>query len=167
MRFLVLLFIVVPIVEMWVLIEVGSAIGALSTIALVFLTAAVGLALLRQQGINTLLKVNARMERGELPAGEILEGVMLAVGGALLLTPGFITDVIGFCCLLPFTRKSLVAILLRQGVVMAGYGRTSHSSFQDSSTIGGHSEKDWKSPGSERQNNGGNNVIDGDFRREE
>jgi UPF0716 protein FxsA len=167
MRFLVLLFIVVPIVEMWVLIEVGSAIGALSTIALVFLTAAVGLALLRQQGINTLLKVNARMERGELPAGEILEGVMLAVGGALLLTPGFITDVIGFCCLLPFTRKSLVAILLRQGVVMAGYGRTSQSNFQDSANIGGHGQADWKSSGSEGSNNGGNNVIDGDFRRED
>lgn len=167
MRFLVLLFIVVPIVEMWVLIEVGSAIGALSTIALVFLTAAIGLALLRQQGINTLLKVNFRMERGELPAGEILEGVMLAVGGALLLTPGFITDAIGFCCLLPFTRKALVAVLLRQGVVMSGYGRTSHSSFQDSANTGVHSQADWRSSESERPGNDVNNVIDGDFRREE
>ncbi len=166
MRFLVLLFIVVPIVEMWILIEVGSAIGALSTIALVFLTAAVGLALLRQQGINTLLKVNSRMERGELPAAEILEGVMLAVGGALLLTPGFITDVIGFCCLLPFTRKSLVAVLMRQGVVMAGYGRTSHSVFQDSANTGVHGQADWKSPDSKRPSSGASHVIDGDFRRE-
>jgi UPF0716 protein FxsA len=160
MRFLVFLFISIPIVEMWVLIEVGSAIGALSTIGLVFLTAAVGLALLRQQGINTLLKVNARMERGELPAGEILEGVMLAVGGALLLTPGFITDVIGFCCLLPFTRKAL-------GVIMSGYGRSSHTNFQDSVRTHVHSQSDWKSVGEEQQHDGANNVIDGDFRREE
>jgi UPF0716 protein FxsA len=167
MRFLVFLFIGIPIVEMWVLIEVGSAIGALSTIGLVFLTAAVGLALLRQQGINTLLKVNARMERGELPAGEILEGVMLAVGGALLLTPGFITDVIGFCCLLPFTRKALVAILLRQGVIMSGYGRSSHTNFQDSVRTHVHSQSGWKSAGEEQQHDGANNVIEGDFRREE
>ena len=167
MRFLVFLFIGIPIVEMWVLIEVGSAIGALSTIGLVFLTAAVGLALLRQQGINTLLKVNARMERGEVPAGEILEGVMLAVGGAMLLTPGFITDVIGFCCLLPFTRKALVAILLRQGVIMSGYGRSSHTNFQDSVRTHVHNQSGWKSVGEEQQHDGANNVIDGDFRREE
>lgn len=157
MRFLVLLFIIVPIVEMWVLIEVGSAIGALSTILLVFLTAAIGLALLRQQGMSTLLKVNQRMERGELPAGEILEGVMLAVGGALLLTPGFITDAFGFCCLLPPTRKAMVALLLKQGVVMASYGAANSSSFQYS-----HSESS-----SESSRNVDNNIIDGDFRRED
>ena len=91
MRLFLLLFITIPIIEMWVLIEVGSEIGALNTIFLVFLTAAIGLALLRQQGMNTLLRVNQQMEQGQLPAGDILEGVMLAVGGALLLTPGFIT----------------------------------------------------------------------------
>ena len=157
MRFLVLLFIAVPIVEMWVLIEVGSSIGALSTIFLVFLTAAVGLALLRQQGMSTLLKVNQRMEQGELPAGEILEGVMLAVGGALLLTPGFITDAIGFCCLLPPTRKALVAILLKQGLVMASYGRGGGASFQYTQTQSSEQSKP-RVDGS---------VIDGDFRRED
>ncbi len=167
MRFLFLLFIVVPVVEMWVLIEVGSAIGALSTIALVFLTAAVGLALLRQQGINTLLRVNSRMERGELPAGEILEGVMLAVGGALLLTPGFITDIVGFLCLLPFTRKPMVAALMRQGVVMASYGRTRQSSFQESATGTVYRQAERPPPSSDPRGVGGNNVIDGDFRRED
>ncbi len=164
MRLFFLLFISVPIIEMWVLIEVGSQIGAISTIFLVFLTAAVGLALLRQQGLSTLLKVNQRMERGQLPAGEILEGVMLAVGGALLLTPGFITDAIGFACLLPPSRKLLVAALLKQGVIMASYGRgaTFSGSFQQT----GHS------PGVRKDNErssepGSHSTIEGEYRREE
>ena len=164
MRLFFLLFISVPILEMWVLIEVGAKIGALSTIFLVFLTAAVGLALLRQQGLSTLLKVNQRMAQGQLPAGEILEGVMLAVGGALLLTPGFITDAIGFACLLPPSRKLLVAGLLRQGVIMASYGRGAgfNASFQHTSR---HSDK----AGSDRVQSGDqqHTTIDGEFRREE
>ena len=119
MRYLFLLFITVPIVEMWILIEVGSHIGALSTIALVFLTAAVGLALLRQQGLDTLLRVNQKMQQGQLPAEEIVTGLMLAIGGVLLLTPGFATDLLGFACLLPPTRKLMVAVLLRRGLLMA------------------------------------------------
>ncbi len=160
MRFFLLLFILIPIVEMWVLIEVGSEIGALSTIFLVFLTAAIGLALLRQQGVNTLLRVNQRMEQGELPAGEILEGVMLAVGGALLLTPGFITDTIGFACLLPFSRKLLVALLLRQGLVMSAYGRNTNfeSSFQSSESLRASRVRPGERNGS---------VIEGEYERED
>ena len=171
MRYLLLLFISVPIIEMWLLIEVGARIGALSTIALVFLTAAVGLALLRQQGANTLLRVRQRMELGKLPAGEILEGVMLAVGGALLLTPGFITDGIGFACLIPFSRQLIVAALLRQGVVMAHYGSGAtynndsvHTQFTGSHFGGspdGRSHVDFNRSGSDA------NTIDGDYRRED
>ncbi len=160
MRFFLLLFITIPIFEMWVLIEVGSEIGALSTIFLVFLTAAIGLALLRQQGVNTLLRVNQRMEQGQLPAGEILEGVMLAVGGALLLTPGFITDAVGFACLLPFSRKLLVALLLRQGVVMASYGRNASfdSSFRSSENLRTPRPRSGEQSGS---------VIEGEYERED
>ena len=85
MRFLLPLFIIIPIAEMWLLIKVGTKIGALPTVALVFLTAAIGLALLRQQGLDTLLRVNRRMEEGQIPAKEIFEGLLLAIGGALLL----------------------------------------------------------------------------------
>ena len=125
MPILFLFFILVPIIEMWLLIEVGSRIGALSTIALVCLTAFVGLGLLRQQGFSTLMRVNQRMEQGQLPATEILEGVVLAVGGALLLTPGFITDAIGFLCLLPPTRRYFIRRLLAQGMfTVASAGAT-------------------------------------------
>ena len=122
MRLLLLLFVIIPIIEMWILIEVGSKLGVLITILLVFLTGIIGVVLLRHQGMNTLLRVNQQMEQGQLPVKEILEGVMLAIGGALLLTPGFITDTIGFTCLFPITRRLLVAGLLRQRMVMARYG---------------------------------------------
>jgi UPF0716 protein FxsA len=105
---LLVLFVVTPILEMLLLIEVGSKIGALNTVGLVLLTAMIGLALLRKQGLDTLLRANQKINSGEVPAQEMAEGLALAAGGALLLTPGFITDGIGFCLLLPFTRKLLV-----------------------------------------------------------
>lgn len=114
MRVLFLLFIVIPVIEMYTLIRVGAWIGAWPTIGLVLLTAFIGAALLRQQGLSTLLRANQRMASGEVPAQEMAEGLVLAVGGALLLTPGFFTDAFGFFCLLPFTRKYMIKhVLLR------------------------------------------------------
>jgi len=109
-----LLFIVLPIAEMAVLIKVGGMIGVLNTIGLVLLTAVIGAWLLRQQGLATLLRANERLNSGELPAREVVEGLILAVGGALLLTPGFITDTAGFLCLLPGSRHWLAAQALRR-----------------------------------------------------
>ncbi|MEE4381040.1 MAG: FxsA family protein, partial [Pseudomonadales bacterium] len=111
------LFLLVPVVEMYVLIRVGSWIGAWPTIGLVVLTAAIGVSLLRQQGLSTLSRGLRRMDAGELPAQEMLEGLFLAVGGALLLTPGFVTDAAGFACLLPPTRRGLVRLLVARGMV--------------------------------------------------
>jgi UPF0716 protein FxsA len=108
MRFALLLFIVMPIIEMWLLITIGSYIGALSTIALVLLTALMGIGLLRQQGVSTLWRGKEKLQQGKIPAQEIMEGIVLAVSGALLLTPGFVTDIIGLLGLLPFTRIFLV-----------------------------------------------------------
>ncbi|MCP4408159.1 MAG: FxsA family protein [Gammaproteobacteria bacterium] len=111
---LLVLIIVVPILEIYLLIKVGGLIGVLATILLIVLTAVLGAALLRQQGLATLNRFQANLGRGELPAIEILEGVALLIGGVLLLTPGFFTDAIGFLCLLPFSRKAIVyAILAR------------------------------------------------------
>ena len=113
---LFLFFITMPIVEMYLLIQVGGWIGALPTIGLVALTAVVGMTLLRQQGFATLLRGQQRMAEGQLPAQELMEGFALAVGGALLLTPGFVTDAVGFALLLPLTRRMLVGALVRRGV---------------------------------------------------
>ncbi|MFT5563232.1 MAG: UPF0716 protein FxsA, partial [Litorivivens sp.] len=96
MRFGLLLFITIPIAEMYLLILVGSHIGALPTIGLVVLTATVGLWLLKLEGLATLVRLQDRINQGEIPGQELLEGIMLLIGGALLLTPGFFTDGIGF-----------------------------------------------------------------------
>lgn len=108
MRILFIIFIVVPIIEMAILIKVGGAIGALPTIAMVFLTAMIGMALLKQQGPSTLRRAQEKMQHGGIPAKEMVEGIFLAVGGALLLTPGFVTDGIGFCCLIPGLRQWII-----------------------------------------------------------
>lgn len=116
------LFIVMPIVEMTILIKVGAVIGALNTIGLVLLTAIIGAALLRQQGLSTLLRANQRLNSGELPAKEVAEGLILAVGGALLLTPGFVTDGIGFLCLMPGSRHWLAGHALKRMTVAGQSG---------------------------------------------
>lgn len=108
----VLLLIVVPLLEMWLLIEVGSHYGAVAAIAAVVATALLGVLLLRTQGLATLLRASRRLQQGELPAQELVEGLLLAIGGALLLTPGFATDLLGFSCLLPLTRRAWARHLL-------------------------------------------------------
>lgn len=117
---LLLLFLLVPLVEIWILIEVGQEIGALPTIGLCVLTAVVGAALLRLQGLQTLTRAQANLNRGEIPAIEMFEGVALAFGGALLLTPGFATDVLGFLCLIPWSRRAMIRGALRRMNVYYG-----------------------------------------------
>ncbi|EGG98735.1 CoB--CoM heterodisulfide reductase subunit A [gamma proteobacterium IMCC2047] len=110
MKFLFILFVVMPVAEITLLIKVGQQIGALYTAGLVVFTALVGSVMLRQQGLSTLFRAQERMSSGQIPLQEMLEGIFLAVGGALLITPGFITDVFGFLCLIPVTRKALVRL---------------------------------------------------------
>jgi UPF0716 protein FxsA len=118
-----IIFMLVPIVEMWILIEVGGWIGALPTIALVVLTATLGLSLLKRQGLSTLMSARRKMDEGSIPASELVSGVMIAVGGALLLTPGFVTDAIGFALLIPQTRQWLLFKLIdryRDKIIIEG-----------------------------------------------
>ena len=117
MRFLLLLFIVVPIIEMWLLVSVGAEIGALATIGLVLATALIGAGLLRHQGLQTLWSVQRKLAEGQMPAREIFSGIILAVSGALLLTPGFVTDALGFAALVPGLRDQLAVLIMRKMVV--------------------------------------------------
>ena len=105
---------------MYLLIEVGGYIGALPTIALVMLTAVIGVVLLRIQGLATLTRGMGRLQRGELPAQELAEGLLLAMAGALLLTPGFVTDTVGFLLLFPPTRVAVAARLLSRVEIRPG-----------------------------------------------
>ena len=117
LHLLLLLFVAVPLVEIWLLLEVGGVIGAVPTIGLVVLTAVVGAALVRAQGFSTIMQVRRSMEAGEIPAVAIIEGIFLLVAGALLLTPGFVTDAIGFGCLVPPLRRTLILRFIEVRVV--------------------------------------------------
>jgi UPF0716 protein FxsA len=112
LRLLFILFLLVPLLEIYLLVQVGAVIGAMPTVLLVVGTALLGALLLRYQGIATVLRVRQSLARGELPAMALLEGAVLLVAGALLLTPGFFTDAIGFVCLVPRLRRGLIGVLL-------------------------------------------------------
>ena len=117
LHLLFLLFIVVPLAEIYLLLEVGGIIGAVPTIGLVVLTAAAGAALVRAQGFSTIRQVRRSMEAGEVPAVAIVEGIFLLVAGALLLTPGFLTDAVGFGCLIPPLRRGLIMRFIETRVI--------------------------------------------------
>jgi UPF0716 protein FxsA len=119
---LFLLFLIIPLVEIYLLIQVGSVIGALFTVFLVVFTAVLGVWLLRIQGFSTLVRVQAVLLRGEIPAIEMLEGAVLLVAGALLLTPGFFTDAIGFYCLVPSLRRAFIRRVLKRFLKPQGSG---------------------------------------------
>ena len=153
MRFLFALFIAIPILEMVVLIQVGQQIGALWTIVLVLLTAFIGINLLRYQGLSTLSRATWRMQSGQIPAQEMLEGILLAVGGALLLTPGFVTDTVGFLLLVPFTRQFFASRLM---------GR--FKSFASANAAGGgFGAGGFSKGGFNTDINSDQSIIDGEF----
>jgi len=141
MRIALILFIIVPLFEMIVLIEVGSIIGAIPTVFLVVLTATVGIWLLKLEGMQTWARVQQKLAQGAIPETELLEGVMLIVGGALLLTPGFVTDTVGFICLLPGLRRPIARWMIRQAVFRS-FDTTSNTTSQTK-------------------------IIEGEFRRED
>ena len=129
------LFLIVPIIEIYLLIQVGGLIGALPTVFLIVLTAVIGGWLLRSQGMATLGRVQQTM---------LLEGAMLLIGGALLLTPGFFTDAIGFVCLIPLLRRNVILWAMSKGIigtVSAGSARPASGSHGER-TIEGECWKD-------------------------
>jgi UPF0716 protein FxsA len=123
--FLVLLFIVVPIVELYVIIQVGGAIGVLPTIALLIADSVLGSLLMRHQGRSAWRRFNAALTEGRIPHREVLEGALVIFGGALLLTPGFVTDILGIILLIPPTRalvRQIVARRLLPRLVVSRFG---------------------------------------------
>lgn len=122
----IILFIFIPLIEIYLLIAIGSKIGALPTIALIIFTAGLGVTLLRIQGFLTLTKIRQSLDQGELPAATMLGGLMLLIAGALLLTPGFFTDAIGFICLVPSIRSKIANSLLKRAIV-AQYNKKADS----------------------------------------
>lgn len=120
-RILFILFLTIPLLEIYILMQVGSLLGPMPTIALCIFTAALGAALLRWQGIQTLARVQQKLQQGEIPATDMLAGMILLLSGALLLTPGFFTDIIGFLCLVPAFRNHIANGILRQQLQTRAY----------------------------------------------
>lgn len=141
-QILFLAILIIPFAEIYLLIQVGGIIGAFPTILLVVFTAVLGTWLLRQQGFATFQRFQENLARGEIPAYEMVEGPIILVGGALLLTPGFITDIIGVACLIPQLRRKIAQYVIEHYLVQAG------AHFQQS-------------------NAAENNVLEGEFRKEE
>jgi UPF0716 protein FxsA len=115
---LILIFIVVPLMEILLLIEIGSRIGTLNTISIIILTGILGGYMMRQQGFAILANIRMDFSQGRMPTGELINGALVLVGGILLLTPGFFTDAVGFVLLIPgsraFVRKKIQLLIQRK-----------------------------------------------------
>ncbi len=101
---LFLAFTIIPFIEIYLLIKIGSYLGAFNTVMIVILTAFLGALLARHQGLQTMVKVRESLERGEMPAEELLDALLILLSGIVLLTPGFLTDLAGLMILIPITR---------------------------------------------------------------
>jgi len=108
------LFLLLPLIELALLIEIGSHIGTLATVALILATGALGAFLARSQGLEVLRRLQADTAAGRLPAAPLVDGVIILLAGAVLLTPGVLTDILGFLCLVPAFRQFLKAMLWRK-----------------------------------------------------
>lgn len=159
-----LLFIAIPLIELYFIIVVGEAIGAFWTVILVILTAVIGVSLLRIQGMNTLMRAQRNMSQGQIPAMEMMEGIALAVAGVLLITPGFITDSIGMLCLIPASRQAIIRYIMARASVRgsfnAGMGGFESPHQPDHQKQGRHSESSAGRPKVGR-------TIEGEYKRED
>ena len=108
------LFVIITLLEIYVIVSVGESIGGFSTVLLVVITALIGSTLLKQQGWSTMAKAQNAIANGQTPAFEMLEGVVILISGVLLLTPGFITDAVGLLGLMPFSRAYFIDNLLKK-----------------------------------------------------
>lgn len=152
MRIPLIAFIIIPIAELLLLFEVADLIGGVYTLLLIIITAFVGVSVLKKQGFSTLRRADARMRSGQLPAQEIVEGMLLAFAGALLLTPGFITDSIGFTLLTPPLRARIARRILSSGSGFFMAGASFSSGPQQSDPAA--SDKD-------------SNTVEGEYARED
>ena len=110
---LLILFVIVPVTELYILIEVGKKIGSLTTIGIIILTGIIGAYLVKGQGFMILKKIQNDLNEGIMPGDSLIQGAIILAGGILLLTPGFVTDIIGFIFLIPVSRNIVKKYLLK------------------------------------------------------
>ena len=160
MRIFFLLFLVFPLLELFVLIRVGASIGASATLLLVLASGVLGILCIRIAGFTTALKVRQRMAAGEVPNTEMLNGFLLVIAGGLLILPGFISDAIGLLLMLPITRSIMIKRIALHMTQSAAQARQYQSQqyYGQSRT---HSEQGERSQPRQAQ------IIEGEFERED
>lgn len=160
-RILFLLFVVIPIIEIAVLMQVGAILGAWPTVAIVVITAWLGAKNVKQQGIATIQSVQTKMAQGEAPSDEIVAGLLLLVAGVLLVTPGFVTDFCGLSLLIPQVRSGLIKSV-QQHITTPAPNNSQHFQFHQF-------EQNIDAQQSEQANSSKHQgqTIDGEFERKE
>ncbi|MGX5914605.1 FxsA family protein [Aliidiomarina sp. Khilg15.8] len=151
-RILLLLFIALPIIEIAVLLQVGEIIGGWNTLLLIIVTAVAGAALVRQQGALNWQRAQQKLASGEMPGVEMANGLLIFVAGIVLITPGFVTDIMGLLLLIPATRAPIAAALMKRMVVRSAGGSAGFAHFRAQGQSKPHQEDD-------------DSVIDGEYER--
>ncbi|MCP5054154.1 MAG: membrane protein FxsA [bacterium] len=134
---LLLLFTIVPVVELYILVKVGGEIGTLNTIGIVILTGIIGAAFAKSQGIQLIRRIQLSLSQGKMPGQELLHGAMVLAGGIMLITPGFLTDLVGFSLLIPLTRTFYAGLGMKyfkkkfQSGQWQYHNASSHESYLD------------------------------------
>jgi len=150
------------LLEVLVLAKVAGLIGWPFTIVATVVTALLGSYLFRRQGLETWVRLNQRMQQGDMPGQEMVEGIMLLLGGALLITPGFITDAVGFALLLPGSRRAMARKVIEKGTLQ-GFTTMQGGGFTYTSYTRQGPNPFQQPP---RRDNGGNVTIEGEAHRE-
>ncbi|TMP31572.1 F exclusion suppressor [Pseudoalteromonas rubra] len=166
-KVLFLLFIVIPIAEIALLLQVSEVIGGFATLALVILTAVFGARLVKQQGLGAYANVQQQMARGQLPASDLFAGICVIIAGVLLMTPGIMTDVLGFMLLTPAIRQKLAKALLQRATVQVQSGGmfTQHTSQQQEQQFDPFAGR--PSGHGQSQRDEGNTTLEGEFKRKD
>jgi UPF0716 protein FxsA len=128
---LLFLFVMVPLVELFILIKLGKYLGTLNTILIIILTGILGAAFARSQGAGIISRIRNSLNQGQIPGNELIQGLLILVGGLMLITPGFITDLLGFSLILPQSRKLFVGWLLTymKNKIQSGRWQVKNSRF--------------------------------------
>lgn len=147
------LFIALAVIEVYVLITVGGLIGALPTVILILLTGIIGISMLKKQGFSLFARLQEKMRQGQAPAQEMVEGILLIMAGAFLVTPGFVTDTLGFLWLIPQTREYFAKILINKGM------------FKVQGMAGGAFNQSGADPFNHSQTQDDGNTVDGEYER--
>jgi UPF0716 protein FxsA len=161
---LVILFIVVPILELWLIIQIGGAIGVVPTLALLLADALLGSLLLRHQGRGAWQRFNKALAERRFPGTEVADGLLIAIGGTLLLAPGFLTDIVGLVFLVPPTRaivrRLLKSMVARRILVMVGPAGAAYGAASAGSRAYGYGKAEGRSNRTEPGSNGARSDYD-------